>query len=93
MRKSLNLLAAAALLAALGACNRQDRAAPDGEASRTASRPTTSASSTRRWATSATLSNDMRNDAATVPGAVPDQAVPPTRRDSERPFFFAPRSG
>jgi hypothetical protein len=72
MRKSLSLLAAASLLAALGACNRQDRAAPEAQPNRVASED-------ERQLNKAVgdfhdLSNEMRNDAANVPGAVPDQA-------------------
>ena len=70
MRKSLNLLAAASLLAALGTCNRvapderqPDRVTPDDE------RQLNNAVGDFRDAF-----NDMRNDAATVPGAVQDQA-------------------
>ena len=79
MRKSLNLLAAASLLAALGACNRQDRAAPDGEG-----QPNRVAPEDERQLNNAVgdfhdLSNEMRNDAANVPGAVPDRAGETTK--------------
>ncbi|HEV7658428.1 MAG TPA: hypothetical protein VGO55_01155 [Allosphingosinicella sp.] len=79
MRKSLNLLAAASLLAALGACNRQDRAAPDGERQPNRVTPEDERQLNNAVGDFHDLSNEMRNDAANVPGAVPDQASETTK--------------